>query len=59
MHGTLHCQRYSKTIKMLELLSPLFTGGIKQLSDVLCSNTTLEEFVFYDVTGITVEYMPH
>ena len=59
MHRTLNCQRYSKTIKMPELLSPLFTGGTKQPSDVLCSNATLEEFVFYDVTGITVEYMPH
>ena len=48
----------NKTIKRLELHSSL-TGGIKQVSDSLFNNETLEQLVLYDVTGITDEDMTH
>ena len=49
----------NKTIKTLELYSSSLTGVIKQVSDSLCNNETLEELVLYDVTGITDEDMTH
>ena len=35
------------------------TGGIKQVSDSLCNNETLEQLELYNVTGITDEDMTH
>ena len=49
----------NKAIKSQDLLSSSFTGGIRQVSDALCSNTTLENFVSVNVTGTTDEDMPH
>ena len=49
----------NKTIKTLWLFSSSLTGGIKQVSDSLCNNRTLEEFMLWDVTGITDEDMTH
>ena len=49
----------NKTIKILWLQSSSLTGGIKQVSDSLCNNETLEELVLADVTGITDEDMTH
>ena len=49
----------NKTIKKLELSSSSLTGGIKQVSDSLCNNETLEELLLSDVTGITDEDMTH
>ena len=50
----------NKTIKRLQLVSSPLTGGIKQVSDVLLTNTTIEKLVvLYDVTGITDEDMLH
>ena len=49
----------NKTIKTLELQSSSLTGGIKQVSDSLCNNETLEELWLWNVTGITDEDMTH
>ena len=49
----------NKTIKTLWLDSSSLTGVIKQVSDSLCNNETLEQLVLYDVTGITDEDMTH
>ena len=49
----------NKTIKTLWLDSSSLTGGIKQVSDGLCNNETLEELLLYDVTDITDEDMIH
>ena len=49
----------NKTIKRLWLDSSSLTGGIKQVSDSLCNNETLEVLVLYDVTDITDEDMTH
>ena len=49
----------NKTITTLQLFSSSLIGGIKQVSDSLFNNTTLEELVLYDVTGITDEDMLH
>ena len=49
----------NKTIKRLELYNSSLSGGIKQVSDSLFNNRTLEELVLYNVTGITDEGMPH
>ena len=49
----------NKTIKKLQLQSSSFTGGIKQVSDSLCNNETLEQLVLYNVTDITDEDMTH
>ena len=49
----------NKTIKTLELQSSSLTGGIKQVSDSLFNNNTLEELVLSDVTGITDEDITH
>ena len=49
----------NKTIKTLELRSSSLTGGIKQVSDSLCNNETLEQLVLSHVTGITDEDMTH
>ena len=49
----------NKTIKRLVLFSSSLTGGIKQVSDSLCFNETLEQLVLYNVTGITDEDMTH
>ena len=49
----------NKTIKTLELLSSSLTGGIKQVSDSLCNNETLEQLWLWNVTGITDEDMTH
>ena len=49
----------NKTIKRLVLDSSSLTGGIKQVSDSLCNNETLEELVLINVTGITDEDMTH
>ena len=45
----------NKTIIKLELQSSLLTGSIKQVSDSLVNNTTLEHLVLSNVTGITDE----
>ena len=49
----------NKTIKILELVSSSLTSGIKQVSDSLFNNKTLEEFVLYNVTDITDEDITH
>ena len=49
----------NKTIKRLELFSSSLTGGIKQVSDSLFNNETLEQLVLANVTGITDEDMTH
>ena len=49
----------NKTIKRLQLRSSSLTGGIKQVSDSLCNNETLEQFVLFNVTDITDEDMTH
>ena len=49
----------SKTIKKLVLQSSSLTGGIKEVSDSLFNDKTLEELVLHNVTGITVEDMTH
>ena len=49
----------NKTIKTLMLHSSSLTGGIKQVSDSLCNNETLEQLVLSNVTGITDEDMTH
>ena len=49
----------NKTIKRLVLDASSLTGGIKQVSDSLCNNETLEKLLLYDVTGITDEDMTH
>ena len=47
----------NKTIKTLELVSSSLTGGMKQVSDSLFNNKTLEKFVLYNIIGITDEDM--
>ena len=49
----------NKTIKRLVLLSSSLTGGIKQVSDSLCNNETLEQLELSNVTGIKDEDMTH
>ena len=49
----------NKTIKRLVLFSSSLTGGIKQVSDSLFNNETLEQLVLYNVTDITDEDMTH
>ena len=49
----------NKTIKRLELFSSSLTGGIKQVSDNLFNNKTLEQLWLYDVTDITDEDITH
>ena len=49
----------NKTIKTLQLDSSSLTGGIKQVSDSLCNNETLEELLLWNVTDITDEDMTH
>ena len=49
----------NKTIKILQLRSSSLTGGIKQVSDSLCNNETLEQLVLDNVTGIIDEDMTH
>ena len=49
----------NKTIKRLWLNSSSLTGGIKQVSDSLFNNETLELLLLYNVTGITDEDMTH
>ena len=49
----------NKTIKSLELRSSSLTGGIKQVSDSLCNNETLEQLWLWNVTDITDEDMTH
>ena len=49
----------NKTIKILDLYSSSLTGGIKQVSDSLFNNKTLEQLVLSDVTDITDEDITH
>ena len=49
----------NETIKRLVLESSSLNGGIKQVSDSLCNNKTLEQLVLWHVTGITDEDMTH
>ena len=49
----------NKTIKILVLRSFSLTGGIKQVSDSLFNNKTLERLVLSDVTNITDEDITH
>ena len=49
----------NKTIKTLVLWSSSLTGGIKQVSDSLFSNKTLEQLWLSDVTDITDEDITH
>ena len=49
----------NKTIKILWLQFSSFTGGIKQVSDSLFNNKTLEQLLLYDVTDITDEDITH
>ena len=49
----------NKTIKRLVLQSSSLTGGIKQVSDSLFNNKTLEELRLYNVTDITDEDITH
>ena len=49
----------NKTIKRLVLYSSSLTGGIKQVSDSLFNNKTLEQLVLLNVTDITDEDITH
>ena len=49
----------NKTIKELVLWSSSLTGGIKQVSDSLFNNKTLEQFVLSNVPDITDEDITH
>ena len=49
----------NKTIKRLALYSSSLTGVIKQVSDSLCNNETLEQLALANITGITDEDMTH
>ena len=49
----------NKTIKILRLWSSSLTGGIKQVSDSLFNDKTLEQLVLWDVTDITDEDITH
>ena len=49
----------NKTIKRLRLRSSSLTGGIKQVSDSLFNNKTLEQLVLSYVTDITDEDITH
>ena len=49
----------NKTIKRLRLLFSSLTGGIKQVSDSLFNNKTLEQLWLWHVTGITDEDITH
>ena len=49
----------NKTITILVLQSTSFTGGIKQVSDSLYNNKTLENLWLWDVTGMTDEDITH
>ena len=49
----------NKTIKTLDLFSSSLTGCIKQVSDSLCNNETLEQLLLSNVTDITDEDMTH
>ena len=49
----------NKTTKILLLQSTSLTGGIKQVSDSLFNNETLEQLLLSNVTGITDEDMTH
>ena len=49
----------NKTIKRLQLVSSSLTGGIKQVSDSLFNNKTLEQLVLWNVTDITDEDITH
>ena len=49
----------NKTIKTLQLWFSSLTGGIKQVSDSLVNNRTLEQLWLYHVTDITDEDMTH
>ena len=51
--------KINKTIKRLELYSSSLTGGIKQVSDSLFNNKTLEQLVLLHVTDITDEDITH
>ena len=47
--------KQNKTIKILELWSCKLIDGFKQVGDILSSNTNLEQFVLWQVTGIIDE----
>ena len=49
----------NKTIKTLELVSSSINGDIKQVSDGLFNNKSLEKLVLWDVTDITDEDVTH
>ena len=49
----------NETIKILVLFSSSLTGVIKQVSDSLFNNKTLEQLVLSDVTDITDEDITH
>ena len=49
----------NKTIKRVLLQFSSLTGGIKQVSDSLFYNKTLQELVLYNITCITDEDMTH
>ena len=49
----------NKTIKTLVLWFSSLTGGIKQVSDGLFNNETLEQLVLFNVTDITDEDITH
>ena len=49
----------NKTIKKLRLYSSSLAGGIKQVSDSLFNNKTLEQLWLSDVTSITDEDITH
>ena len=49
----------NKTIKTLDLRSSSLTGGIKQVTDSLFNNKTLEQLVLFNVTDITDEDITH
>ena len=49
----------NKTIKILELQSSSLTGGIKQVSDSLINNKTLEQLVLWNVIDVADEDMTY
>ena len=49
----------NKTIKKLWLRSSSLTGGIKQVSDSLFNNKTVEQLALFNVTDITDEDIAH
>ena len=51
--------KINKRIKILWLESSSFAGGIKQVSDSLLNNKTLEQLMLWHISDITDEDITH